>query len=210
MVEGALNAAAEQIVEYSAYGGRMERDGNRCPECAPQGVYACRGLERWLALSVADDDQWRALVGVLGEPAWARDPELAHRAGRRAHHDRIDAELERWTVERELEATVSTLLAAGVPAAPVFDGRLSHRHPQLRARGFLETLDHPVVGRHPIPTVPFRFASRDAAGRPWIRRPGPTLGQHNREILGELLGLESSEIDSLEQAGVIGTRPRPG
>ncbi|HUJ66039.1 MAG TPA: CoA transferase, partial [Acidimicrobiales bacterium] len=61
MVEGALNAGAEQIVEYTAYGGLMHRDGNRSPWAAPQGVYACLGVEQWLALSVGSDEQWQRL-----------------------------------------------------------------------------------------------------------------------------------------------------
>ncbi|MGI9591607.1 MAG: CaiB/BaiF CoA transferase family protein, partial [Myxococcota bacterium] len=67
MVEGALNAAAEQIVEFSAYGNRLSREGNRSPWAAPQGLYPCRGHDaaatpRWLALSIETDAQWAALL----------------------------------------------------------------------------------------------------------------------------------------------------
>ncbi|MER3453335.1 MAG: CoA transferase, partial [Acidimicrobiia bacterium] len=61
MVEAALNAAAEQVVEYSATGRVMNREGNRGPAAAPQGLYRCGGPEEWLALAVADDAQWVAL-----------------------------------------------------------------------------------------------------------------------------------------------------
>ena len=203
MVEGALNAAAEQIVEFTAYGNQLGRDGNRCPDCAPQGVYACAGIEQWLALSVASDSQWQSLVRALGLPAWAMGPGLATRAGRRDAHDTIDRELSTWARERNLSETVEMLLAHGIPAAPVFDGRESYRHPQLASRGFLEPFDHPSVGHHVVATVPFRYATRES----WIRSPAPTLGQHNRDILSELLGLDHAEIDALEEAEVIGNRP---
>lgn len=206
MVEGALNAASEQIVEYSAYGNRMDRDGNRCPDCAPQGVYACAGEENWLALSIESDAQWQTLVGVLGQPDWAKHADLQTLAGRREAHDRIDEALSAWSKGRDLAATVQELLAAGIPAAPVYDGREAYLHEQLQSRGFFEPLDHPIVGQHPVPTVPFRFASRDAEGLPWLRRPSPSLGQHNREILLEL-GVEESELEKLESDGVIGTTP---
>jgi crotonobetainyl-CoA:carnitine CoA-transferase CaiB-like acyl-CoA transferase len=206
MVEGALNAAAEQIVEFGAYGNRMQREGNRSPGAAPQNVYACRGEERWLALSVGDDDQWQALRGVLGDPGWAEDPALQSHAGRRADHDRVDQEIAAWAAEQELEAAVERLLAAGVPAAAVFDGREAYRHPQLVARGFFEPLDHPIAGQHPVPTVPFRYASVPR----WLRRPSPTLGQHNQEILVDLLGVGEEELARLEQEGVIGQKLRLG
>jgi len=207
MVEGALNAAAEQVIEWTAYGRLLEREGNRAPDAAPQGLYACRGsepgAERWLALSVATDAQWQALVGLLGAPAWARAPELARHAGRRAGHDAIDAGLRPWFAEREREDCVAQLVAAGVPAAPVADPRTIHTHPQLAARGFFEAFEHPVVGRATTPVVPFRYAGVER----WLRRPAPGLGEHNHQILAGLLGLSEDEIASLAEAGVIGERP---
>ena len=73
MVESGLNIAAEYPIEYSAYGAIIERAGNRGPDAAPQGLYACQGWEEWLALAVADDAQWKALRSVLGDPQWAAE-----------------------------------------------------------------------------------------------------------------------------------------
>jgi crotonobetainyl-CoA:carnitine CoA-transferase CaiB-like acyl-CoA transferase len=206
MVEGALNAAAEQLIEFSAYGNLMGRDGNRCPESAPQGLYPCLGSEpgseRWLALSVHGDAQWEAFKGVLGHPVWADAPELATLAGRRTHHDRIDAELRPFFAEREREKLVDELLAAGVAASPLADPRAGSANPQMVARGFFEEFDHPMVGRLRCATTPFRYASADR----WLHSAAPTLGQHNREILGSVVGLSDAELDALEAEGVIGTQ----
>ena len=76
--------------------------------------------------------------------------------------------------------------------------------PQLIARGYYEEVDHAVVGRRRTPTVPFRYASVDR----WLRAAAPTVGEHNREILGGLLGLSDDQLAQLEADGVIGTRPR--
>ena len=95
------------------------------------------------------------------------------------------------------------MVARGVPAADVRDARESLSHPQLAHRNYFEKLDHPVVGLHPVSNFPFRFAS---VGR-WHATAAPTLGQHNLEILRDLLGLERSDIERLEAAGVIGTIP---
>ena len=106
----------------------------------------------------------------------------------------------------ELVATadvVARLVEAGVPAAPARDPRLQHENPQHAHRGLFEMVDHPAVGTHPMPGMPYRFASVDR----WITSPSPTLGQHNHEILAEL-GLSADEIAALEADGVIGTRPR--
>ena len=72
----ALSNAAEQLIEFTAYGNLMHRAGNRCPGAAPQGLYPCRDhspqAPRWLALSVATDPQWEALVKVLDIQATLR------------------------------------------------------------------------------------------------------------------------------------------
>src|SRR5262249_9646267 len=119
MVEAVLNATADQVLEWQAYGRLLARDGDRAPEACPQNVYACRGDERWVALAVATDAQWGALVEVLDRPAWATDPALATSSGRRAAQDGIDAELAAWCAVRDRDAVVGTLLARGIPAAPV-------------------------------------------------------------------------------------------
>lgn len=203
MFEAALNVAVEPVLEWTAYGNRVARDGNRGPAAAPQGLYACRGTEHWLAVAAATDEQWRALAAVIGRPELAAEPELADRAGRRAAHDRLDEAIGAWAAERELEDAVEALVAAGVPAAPATDPRSASDHPHLRGRGYYEVVRHPVVGEHAVPGLPWRSRRADH----WIRRPAPTLGQHNREVLGGWLGCTDEELDALQDAGVIGTWP---
>jgi crotonobetainyl-CoA:carnitine CoA-transferase CaiB-like acyl-CoA transferase len=203
MVEGALNAAAEIAIEWSAYGVEHMREGNRGPEGAPQNIYACAGEERWLALCVKNDAQWEALKDELGRPDWADDAELATHAGRRNKHDLLDEKLGSWAAGQQLETAVEKLVARGIPAAPIVDGRYASRQVQLAARRFFEVVDHPIAGAHPIPGPPFRYATVDH----WHRTPTPTMGQHNREVLGEL-GLDDAELDALERDEVIGYRPK--
>ena len=208
MVEAALNVAAEQILEFSAYGRRMERQGNRSALAAPQGLYACTGSlpgrEQWLALSVSSDAQWKALRQAMGDPEWAAASRFDTLPGRRAAHDELDERLGVWAAESERGPLVERLLRAGVPAAPVADPRgFSDGNPQVKARGFFEHPAHPVVGALPVPGQPFRYEGVSA----WIRSPAPTLGQHNREVLGELLGLSLDALAALERDGSIGTRP---
>jgi crotonobetainyl-CoA:carnitine CoA-transferase CaiB-like acyl-CoA transferase len=204
MVEAALNAAAEQVVERSAYGTLLRRDGNRGPVAAPQGVYACRGEEQWVALAVANDEQWLGLRRSMGEPTWAAHPALAGADGRHGAHDRLDEELAGWCAERDRDQLVEHLADHGVPAAPVLAPRDIAHNPQLRGRGFFETVEHPVVGIHDLPGLPFRLSERDAG---WLRSPPPTLGQHNEEVLRHVVGLREDEIEALRADGIVGDRP---
>jgi crotonobetainyl-CoA:carnitine CoA-transferase CaiB-like acyl-CoA transferase len=206
MIEAALNAAAEQVVEFGASGTVLTRHGNRGPLAAPQNVYPCAGDEEWIALAVRDDDQWDRLRKVLGDPEWARDETFATADGRHAAHDRLDHELTRWLADRDAASTADELSEAGVPAGYVIDARDVVKNPQLRHRGYAEVEEHPVTGAHPIPMVPFRFRNRADTG--WLRRPSPTLGQHNDEIFGGELGLSDADLAALRDAGQIGDRPQ--
>jgi crotonobetainyl-CoA:carnitine CoA-transferase CaiB-like acyl-CoA transferase len=96
---------------------------------------------------------------------------------------------------------VDTLAAAGVPAEVVIAARDVVHNPQLGFRGLFETEDHPVTGRHAVPTLPFHLAGLDG----WLRAPSPTLGEHNDEVLAEL-GLTTAQREALRSAGVIGER----
>ncbi len=203
MFEAALNVAAEPVLEWTAYGNRVARDGNRSPAAAPQGLYACAGTEQWLAVSAATDEQWQRLADVIDHPELATDPELRDLAGRRRHHDRLDAAIAAWAAPLELPEAVGLLVAAGVPAAPATDPRRASDHPQLNARGFYEPVAHPVVGTHPVAGLPWRATGVER----WIRRPAPVLGEHNVDILGGRLGCSEDELKTLDAAGVIGTWP---
>jgi crotonobetainyl-CoA:carnitine CoA-transferase CaiB-like acyl-CoA transferase len=200
MVEAALNAAAEQLIEYDTTGNLPRRAGNRGPWASPQGVYSCAGADRWVAIAVATDQQWVALRGALGDPGWARDPALASDAGRRANHDHIDEEFGTWCRARGAEEIADELTAAGVPAAVVTPGPDLPGNPQLRYRHLFEVEDHPVTGRHQIPVMPFRFSRVTR----WTNRASPTLGQHNDEVLGEVA--TQDELGRLREQGVIGER----
>ncbi len=202
MVEAALNAAAEQVIEHSVSGTVLGRQGNRGPGAAPQGLYPCAGSDRWVALAVADDAHWDALRAVLGDPAWADDPRLRTAGGRRVAHDLIDDELRSWTKDRDADELAELLAHAGVPAGVVIPAREVVDNPQIRHRGLFEPERHPLTGDHELPTLPFRFSRVPA----WLRRPSPSLGEHNHEVLTEL-GLSPDEIAALGERGVIGDRP---
>src|SRR6478735_2380881 len=203
LVESALNLGAEEILEYSAFGRTGERLGNRSRERAPQGVYRCEGEEQWLAISIDSDARWRALVEALGNPAWARDTALATVDGRFAAHDEIDRHLAEWAASRVRDEAAAQLQAAGVPAMGVIDNRDCVLQDVFVSSGFTAEVDHPVVGVMPTTGLPFRQSGVER----WIRTAAPTLGQHNHEVLADILGLSEEEIAELEATEVIGTTP---
>jgi crotonobetainyl-CoA:carnitine CoA-transferase CaiB-like acyl-CoA transferase len=203
LVEPALTLAAEQVIEFTAYGKLLTASGNRGPFAAPQGIYDTQDNE-YLAIAVATDEQWRALRKVLGSPGWALEPNLDTELGRRAAHDGIDDELGKWVSSRPCEASVALLIDAGVPATKVVDGHSVRPHPQLEHREFFQTLDHPETGPVDYPVLPMKFSG---LGPKLHRSPPPTLGQHNEEVLGDELGMTAEELEELREHKTIGIRP---
>jgi crotonobetainyl-CoA:carnitine CoA-transferase CaiB-like acyl-CoA transferase len=204
MIEAAMNICPQPVLEYTAYGEVMHRMGNRSPHAAPQGVYRGAGFDEWLALSIATDEQWAAFVAHLGAPSWATEPSLATHAGRVAQHDALDECIAGWMRDRDAGAAAEALCAAGVPAARCHDARVQSTHPQMVHRNFYDTVVHPELGAHPVPTTPFRYAGVAH----WAHRPTPMLGEHNAEVLTRCAGLSADEVAELEAAGIIGTRPK--
>ncbi|HEX3796904.1 MAG TPA: CoA transferase [Acidimicrobiales bacterium] len=209
MVDAALNITAEQVLEHSAYGCLLERDGNRGPTAAPQNLYLTSDIDEkgrqdtWAAIAVATDEQWTALVDALGRPEWASDPELATAPGRRARHDQVDEHLSAWCVERSADDVVALLWPAGVPVARVMQPHQQGELEQLQARHFFETVEHPVMGAARYSTMPMRFSQGPSEVH---RSPAPLLGQHTIEILKEI-GVSDNKIAELHRDGVIGHAP---
>ena len=192
----------------AAWNGRAARTiGNRSDQgLAPNGVFAARGEERWLALSCRSDAEWAALVAYMGNPAWARDPALAAVAGRLAAEDRIEAELADWIAARDRDELFRDLQAAGVTAGPVLSARDAAEDPHARQspvwRRLAATDDYPETE---FPAPSFTFSRSDVT----LRTPPALFGEHNDYVYRELLGLDDEERARLEADGHIATTYAP-
>lgn len=212
MIGAAVNITAEQIVEHGAYDSLLQREGNRGPDGAPQGLYLSSDVDDfgnqdvWVAVAAATDEQWAALKRALGEPAELMDASYDTFKGRRQAADDIDAVISAWCKARTAASIIDALWSAGVPVAKVVAPHRQGDVEQLEARGFFEIVDHPVMGPARYDTFPARFSASPVA---FNRAAGPTLGQHNEELLAGL-GCTAEEMDQLAQTGVIGTVPLMG
>ena len=184
----ALNGAADTVA-----------DGNRHPEAVPHGVFACRGEDRWCAISVMSDAQWLALCRAMGRGDWAADAGLREAVGRKAREDEVEAGVAAWCGERTAEEAQEWLQAAGIPAHLVATMADVQHDPQLRARGHFWETDHPVIG--PLTyDGPAYLLSETPAGP---RNPAPLLGQHTEQVFREVLGYSDEELAELVASGAL-------
>jgi crotonobetainyl-CoA:carnitine CoA-transferase CaiB-like acyl-CoA transferase len=203
-LETGANVTAELAIEWSMRHTGRQRDGNRDHRFAPQGVYPCKDdgpMKDWVALTIADEEQWRALVVEVGKAEWFGDEWLGTVERRRARHDEIDEGITAWTRTLAADEVVRRLRPFGIAVARVLQVPNIPSDPQLVARGYFQTLDHAKTGMRSYPGWPMQFSFKSTHHR----FGAPTLGQHNREVLQELR-LSSVAIDKLAADGVIGDR----
>jgi len=167
-------------------------------ESATCGVYRCKGEDRWCAVSVSTEDEWRGFKKALGNLPWAEEERFDTLASRLANKKALDRLIGEWTQKHTDEEAMTLLQKQGVAAGAVQSARDLARDPQLKHRGFFVELDHPETGRAVSDANPIRLSET-----PPRYRPAPLLGQDNGYIYGELLGLSQGEMNKLKEQGVI-------
>jgi benzylsuccinate CoA-transferase BbsF subunit len=202
--EVTVSLLGEAVVDYSLSGRRAAPIGNAHPCMVPHGVYACRGEDRWLALAVGSDDEWRGLCRAIGRPELADDARFATLPGRWQNRRALDEILSAWTREQEHYQAMHLLQSQGVPAGPVLTAGEVIADPHLEARAFWDTVDHPEAGTYRQVSTPWKLSKHPRQAT----SPAPGLGEHNQYVLAELLGLSTQAIEALEAQGIIGTQPQ--
>jgi benzylsuccinate CoA-transferase BbsF subunit len=203
--EAAAALLGPGLLDYTVNGRPARREGspNSNRDCtgtmAPHGIYRTNGDDNWIALSCRDDGEWAALAAEIGEP-WASSDKLRTLAGRLARQDILDAELDRWTSDKDRFALADRLQALGIPAAAV--QRPSERidgDPSTGAWGLWPRVDHAAMGEVRVDGLPVHLSETD-----WtIERAAPLLGADNGYVFGDILGLTTAEIGQLREDGVI-------
>ena len=200
-VECLFPLAAPGILHQSVYGSPPDRVGNRHTEHVPSGVYPCRGEDCWILIQVTTENGWQRICGLVPT---LRPFQSLHGEDRQKQCDRIEAALSEWSRGQDGAPLMQRLQQAGVVAAVLNDASALLNEPHLTARGYLQMLQRDFVGEQPHPSPPWRPGNEPLP----IRAPAPTLGQHNKAVLGGMLGLGQDELDSLAEQGITGTRPR--
>jgi formyl-CoA transferase len=198
--DSVLNLHRIHLREYYQDGKPGPRVGNRARASAPSNLYRCRpfGPNDYVYVHVANQDMWRALVGVLGRPELGDDPRFASQRARVSHGGEVDALVEAWTEKHTKHEAMQTLAAAGVPCGAVLDSGEVLTDPHLVERGMVVPMEHPMRAPFPMPGNPVRLSASPTA----VTR-APLLGEHNADVYGALLGYGAQDLQALRAAGVI-------
>lgn len=203
--EAGLGLTGPDLLDYTVNGRPLRRPGmpdsnhSDQPPMSPHAIYPTREPDRWVAIACRDDKDWSAFVGACGE-TWAQDPGFGTVAGRLVRQEDLDALVAGWTSKRERDQVAGELRTAGVPAAAVAmsEDRIEH-DPDNSAWGMFPVAHHPEMGDVRVDGIPVHLSETD-----WrISRGAPLLGQHNREVFCDLVGVSDDEFQSLRDASVL-------
>lgn len=187
------------VHQYSASNGAIKptRLGPHLSYICPAGVFKANG--GWVVI-MSFLHHWKDLCAAMNRPELANDPRLGTDEGRLANRAEVIKMIEDWLQTfPDRDSAVARMHEYSVPAAPVLSVAESVHHPHLRARGTVRTIEDRIAGRFDIPGMPLRFSEFPND----LPLEAPTLGQHNREILCEVLGRSAEEVELLRAAKVL-------
>jgi crotonobetainyl-CoA:carnitine CoA-transferase CaiB-like acyl-CoA transferase len=197
--EASLHFLAPALLDYTANGRVQTRAGNSDRELAPHGVYPAAGKDRWVAIAVEDDVQWRALTELLEQPDLATDRLFASAAARIQQREALDRLLVAFTEKRDRFELEALLQSRGIPASAVQNSPELVIDRQLLHRGHFVELEHPDGGTTVVEGSRIRLSRTPAA----VRGPAPTFGCDNETVLKDILGYDDEKIAEIIIAGAL-------
>jgi CoA:oxalate CoA-transferase len=177
-----------------------ERTGNRHGGLGVSPYNAYPTSDGYVVINSPGDHHFRAILDVIGRPDLKDDPRLVTRSARVQNFELVDELLEGWTRGQARNEAADKLLARAVPCAPVRNLREVMADRNMHARGSLQWVDHPELGRVPLPHTPLTF---EGVPRPPLE-PSLPLGACSEEIVTGWLGRTQEEFEALRAEGVVG------
>ena len=175
-----------------------QRIGNRYESVYPYDSFQAK--DDLVIIAGGNDKLWSLLCNLMGRPELIEEPRFKLNRDRVKNHEDVKKIVEEWTSTRTVSEIVDTLLATGIPAAPIYNiAQVSEDQHIAGAREMFVQTEHPKAG--PIKLTGSHIKLSDT--KPAIRTPSPSLGQHNEELLSAMIGLTAQEIKELKESGVI-------
>jgi crotonobetainyl-CoA:carnitine CoA-transferase CaiB-like acyl-CoA transferase len=181
---------------YFATGDPPARMGSKHPTITPYQAFET--ADDYVVVACASEHIWPRFCEAIGRPDLETDERFATNADRVEHREELDPILEAELAASTTEEVVSRCREHDVPVSPVNDMAAVFSHPQIRARGMRQSVDHPTAGEIEMPGSPMHFSRTPAT----IRHHPPLLGEHTVDVLSEY-GYTDADIDRLRDADAI-------
>jgi crotonobetainyl-CoA:carnitine CoA-transferase CaiB-like acyl-CoA transferase len=197
LLDPIISILGPEAASYRVTGEKPQRTGSRSLTTSPRNVYETKD-GRYIAISASIQAMAERVFRAIGKPEMIDDPRFRTNTDRVRHIDECDAAVAEFIAERSLDENMAVFQAAEVTANPVYeiDQLIADEH--IQARGVIVEAPDDEAGSVLMHNIIPRLS--DTPGK--LRRPAPSLGQHTREVLGEI-GYSAERIAALEADGVV-------
>jgi crotonobetainyl-CoA:carnitine CoA-transferase CaiB-like acyl-CoA transferase len=196
--ESVFNLLESVVPEYDKLGIVRERAGSTLSGIVPTGTYPCKE-DKFVVIGGNGDNIFKRLCHAMGRSDMAEDERFANNVGRVAHQQEIENAIAAWTSQHTAIEIRDILERSEVPVGLIYSVADMVKDPHFIARGLFETVSLPDGSTVKLPTLTPKLTGTPGETE-WI---GPKLGEHNREVLGGLLGLSEAELQALAADGTI-------
>ena len=198
LYESVLQVMEGLVPEYDFNGFIRERSGSILPGIAPSNVYICKDGEYMIGAN--KDSLWRRLAEAMGQPELGDDPRYATHIARGQNQLELDDLINAWSATLSVDEVDALMIASSIPAGRVYRAPEMLADPHFQAREAIVEVETERFGRLKMQgTFPKLSATPSS-----VHRAAPTtVGQHNAEIYGALLGLDADDLAGLAAAGSI-------
>ncbi len=186
------------VTQYTALGLLAERTGNYFSDAAPRNLYRA-GDGTWIALSATSQRVFERLAAAIGRRDLLDDPRFCDNTARVRHREALDAIIGEWIGARSQEEILARLEERGAVAGPVYDASRILTDPHYAAREDVIAVKDPDLGEIRMVGIVPKFSETPGV----VSHPGPKLGEHNREVYGDWLGLDDAALTRLAKEEVI-------
>ena len=168
------------------------RIGNRYEFVYPYDSF--RAADGWVIIGIANDAIWHRFIDVSGMAALGADDRFSSNPRRVENHAALKPLIEGWSSSRRVAEIVGLLTEHGIPACPIYTVRdvVEDQH-IAGARGMVVEMEQPRVGKVKLLGCPVKMSET----RPAPKGPAPALGEDTEEVLRELLGVSTAEVEAL-------------
>lgn len=174
-----------------------QRQGNAHPSIAPYEPFQAR--DKGFVLGAANQGQWVSLCQLIDRTDLVEDPRFKDNQARVEHREELNQILGQVFRTRKAQEWLTLLEEAGLPCGPINSIPEVFQNPQVLARDLIQEVEHPLVGRISLTGFPYKLSRTPAE----LRLAPPALGEHNREILVDLLGYSEDQFEGFQEKGVI-------
>jgi crotonobetainyl-CoA:carnitine CoA-transferase CaiB-like acyl-CoA transferase len=199
MTEMVTSMIPQAILDFQMNGRIRHPQGNRDPIMVPHNVYKCAGDDKWVAIAVETQEEWKSFCKTIGNTSWISDQRFSDGYSRRTNESELDRLITEWTIQRNHYEIVDLLQSSGITSSPVMNTIDIFNDPTLRNRGFFLNIDHADTGPREVMGIPVVYSNFDKV----LTNSAPSFGENNDYVFKDVLGLSGREIEKLIEIGVI-------